>query len=108
MRKVNPAAPRNKRRRAALAPDWESTPRGGTQGKAAETHPSQERFRYGSTKSLTENPDETSGEYLTKTRVLVVHRTGFVRSGVLSLIAKTLHFIACGETDHVPLARELF
>jgi DNA-binding NarL/FixJ family response regulator len=64
--------------------------------------------KHASSKSLTEEPDDMSGKDLTKTRVLVVHRTGFVRSGVLSLIAKTMHFVACGETDHAPLARELF
>jgi DNA-binding NarL/FixJ family response regulator len=49
-----------------------------------------------------------SGKRLTKAKVLVVHRTGFVRSGVLSLIAKSIQFMACGETDDAPVARELF
>jgi DNA-binding NarL/FixJ family response regulator len=49
-----------------------------------------------------------SGKRRTKAKVLVVHRTGFVRSGVLSLITKSRQFIACGETDEAPLARELF
>ena len=49
-----------------------------------------------------------SGKRLTKAKVLVVHRIGFVRSGVLSLIAKSIQFTACGETDEAPLARELF
>jgi DNA-binding NarL/FixJ family response regulator len=49
-----------------------------------------------------------SGKPPTKAKVLVIHRTGFVRSGVLSLIAKSMQFIACGETDEAPLARELF
>jgi DNA-binding NarL/FixJ family response regulator len=49
-----------------------------------------------------------SGKHLTKTKVLVVHRTGFVRSGVLSLIAQSMQFTTCGETDEAPLARELF
>jgi DNA-binding NarL/FixJ family response regulator len=40
--------------------------------------------------------------------VLVVHRTGFVRSGVLSLIASSVQFLACGETDEARVARELF
>jgi DNA-binding NarL/FixJ family response regulator len=59
-------------------------------------------------KSLTEEPDNVSGKYLTKAKVLVVHRTGFVRSGVLSLIAKSLQFLACGKTDEARVARELF
>jgi DNA-binding NarL/FixJ family response regulator len=65
-------------------------------------------FRLQLKKSLTEKPDTASGKRLTKAKVLVVHRTGFVRSGVLSLIAKSRQFMACGETDEAPLARELF
>jgi DNA-binding NarL/FixJ family response regulator len=49
-----------------------------------------------------------SGKRLTKTKVLVLHRTGFIRSGVLSLIANSVQFMACGETDEAPVARELF
>jgi DNA-binding NarL/FixJ family response regulator len=58
--------------------------------------------------SPTDEPDETSGKGRTKAKVLVVHRIGFVRSGVLSLIAKRMQFAVCGETDEAPLARELF
>src|SRR3982751_89622 len=54
------------------------------------------------------NPDDVSGKSRTKRRVLVIYRTGFVRSGVLSLIGKSLQFVVCGETDQAPLARELF
>src|SRR5947208_498224 len=53
-------------------------------------------------------PDNVSGKCLTKTKVLVVYRTGFVRSGVLSLIGKSMQFVVCGETGDAPLARELF
>ena len=49
-----------------------------------------------------------SGKGRTKAKVLVGHRIGFVRSGVLSLIAKSMQFLVCGETDDAPLARELF
>lgn len=49
-----------------------------------------------------------SGKRPTKAKVLVVHRTGFVRHGALSLIAKSVQFVACGETDEAPVARELF
>jgi DNA-binding NarL/FixJ family response regulator len=63
---------------------------------------------YGLKKSLTEKPDEVSGKGRTKAKVLVVHRIGFVRSGLLSLIAKSMQFVVCGETDEAPLARELF
>jgi len=49
-----------------------------------------------------------SGKRRTKAKVLVVHRIGFVRSGVLSVIAKSRQFIVWGETDDAPLARDLF
>jgi len=57
---------------------------------------------------LTQKPDDVSGKRPTKTKVLVIYRTGFVRSGVLSLIGKSLRFVVCGETGEAPLARELF
>jgi len=66
------------------------------------------RSIYRSKKSLTDEPDGVSGKGRTKAKVLVVHRIGFVRSGVLSLIAKSMQFAVCGETDEAPLARELF
>src|SRR5437764_836537 len=67
-----------------------------------------QRSRLQPKKTLTEEPDDVSGKGPTKAKVLVVHRIGFVRSGVLSLIAKSMQFMACGETDEAPLARELF
>jgi DNA-binding NarL/FixJ family response regulator len=76
--------------------------------KTREKQWSRNRFVRGSKKSLTHNPDELSGKHLTKAKVLVVYRTGFIRSGVLSLIAKSMEFTVCGETDEAPLARELF
>ena len=66
------------------------------------------RSVYGSKKSLTQEPDDVSGKIRTKAKVLIVHRTGFVRAGVLSLIEKSRQFVVCGETDEAPLARELF
>ena len=66
------------------------------------------RTVYGSKKSLTEEPDDVSGKGPTRAKVLVVHRIGFVRAGVLSLIEKSMQFVVCGETDEAPLARELF
>ncbi|HEY5767635.1 MAG TPA: response regulator transcription factor [Candidatus Udaeobacter sp.] len=66
------------------------------------------RSVYGSKKSLTEEPDDVSGKGPTKAKVLVVHRIGFVRAGVLSLIARSVQFVVCGETGEAPLARELF
>ena len=76
--------------------------------KTREKQWSRNRFVRGSKKSLTHDPDELSGKHLTKAKVLVVYRTGFIRSGVLSLIAKSIEFTVCGETDEAPLARELF
>ena len=79
-----------------------------TQDNARERPLPGNTFRHELRKSLTKQPDDVSGEHLTKAKVLIVHRTGFVRSGVLSLIAKSSQFMACGETEEAPLARELF
>jgi DNA-binding NarL/FixJ family response regulator len=67
-----------------------------------------QRSRVPTKKYLTKEPDDVSVKRLTKAKILVVHRTGFVRSGVLSLIAKSMQFVACGETEEAPVARELF
>jgi DNA-binding NarL/FixJ family response regulator len=99
---------RKGRRPAARALNSERTSRAGPQGNTGEKQGSKNPFAHGLKKSLTERPHTVSGKRLTKAKVLVVHRTGFVRSGVLSLIAKSRQFIACGETDEAPLARELF
>ena len=90
-RKINPLAPRASKRR----------------GKPVQRKREDKRSMQRS-ESPTGEPDEVSGKGPTKTKVLVVHRTGFVRFGVVSLIAKTMQFMACGETDEAPLARELF
>jgi DNA-binding NarL/FixJ family response regulator len=66
------------------------------------------RSVHGLKENLMEETDDMSGKSLTKAEVLVVHRIGFVRSGVLSLIAKSMQFAVCDETDEAPLARELF
>ena len=100
MRKPRYTRPRNTRSAAARLPN----PRNNTGEKQGSDNAS----AHGSKKSLTEDPDDVSGKRRTKAKVLVVHRTGFVRSGVLSLIAKSRQLIACGETDEAPLARELF
>jgi DNA-binding NarL/FixJ family response regulator len=100
VRKHRHRLPRDGRRLAAREPK----PRGDTAQKQWLNN----TFAPGLKKSLTEEPDAVSGKLLTKARVLVVHRTGFVRSGVLSLIANSKQFEACGETDEAPLARELF
>ena len=76
--------------------------------KTQQQRRSAEKAVYRSKKSLTARSDDVSGKDPTKTKVLVVHRIGFVRSGVLSLIAKSMQFAVCGETDEAPLARELF
>jgi DNA-binding NarL/FixJ family response regulator len=74
---------------------------------AAQKRRPDSRSGHGSKNSLTEQPDDVSGKGPTKAKVLVVHRIGFVRSGVLSLIAKSMQFVVCGETDEAPVAREL-
>jgi DNA-binding NarL/FixJ family response regulator len=79
-----------------------------THRNAEEKQRTDKTFVHGSKKSLTEALYHVSGKRPTKRKVLVVYRTGFVRSGVLSLIAKSSQFAVCGETDEAPLARELF
>jgi DNA-binding NarL/FixJ family response regulator len=91
---------RKERPLAASAPKAHGT----TGEKHLPRNPSAHELR----KSLTKQPGEVSGKRPTKAKVLIVHRTGFVRSGVLSLIAKSGQFTACGETEEAPLARELF
>src|SRR5262245_781654 len=76
--------------------------------KAGGKQRQENRSLYRARKSLTETTDDLSGKGPTKAKVLVVHRIGFVRSGVLSLIAKSMQFAVCGETDEAPRARELF
>jgi DNA-binding NarL/FixJ family response regulator len=100
VRRQHDTQQRKDRRLAARA----LKPQGNTRGK----QPPDNNFARGLKKSLTGEPDDVSGKRLTKLKVLVIHRTGFVRSGVLSLIAKSRQFVACGETDEAPLARELF
>src|SRR5438128_7289006 len=100
MRKPRYTQPRSKRSPAAHALNPRS--------KTGEKQGSDNAFAHELKKSLTEEPDKVSGKRRTKPKVLVIHRTGFIRSGVLSLITKSRQFIACGETDEAPLARELF
>src|SRR5262249_35147547 len=71
------------------------------------TRPSNTR-RSSREKQSPSKPDDVSEKCLTKPKVLVIYRTGFVRSGVLSLIGKSRQFVVCGETGEAPLARELF
>jgi hypothetical protein len=60
-------------------------------------------------KSLTEQPDKVIRETPDKKqKCSLFSGQGFVLSGVLSLIAKTMGFAVYGETDEPPLARELF
>jgi DNA-binding NarL/FixJ family response regulator len=68
--------------------------------------PWRSKFVQQSTKPPTAEPEDVSGKRPTK--VLIVYRTGFVRSGVLSLIASRKEFVVCGETGEAPFARELF
>ena len=91
---------RKTRRRAARAFSANATRR--------EKPGSDKRSVYVSKKSLTEEPYGVSGKGRTTAKVLVVHRIGFVRAGVISLIGESMQFAVCGETDEAPLARELF
>jgi DNA-binding NarL/FixJ family response regulator len=108
VRKQQDTQQRREKRRAAGALEAGRTSRADSRRNTGEKQAPDNTFARGLTKSLTEEPDDVSGKRLTKAKVLVVHRIGFVRSGVLSLIAKSRQFIACGETDQAPLARELF
>ena len=83
-------------------------PASNAQRNAGEKQEPNKQSVYGSKKSLTEQPYAVSGKGRTIAKVLVVHRIGFVRAGVLSLISKSIQFVVCGETDEAPLARELF
>src|SRR2546423_1552834 len=80
------------------------------QQRKRKRHPArgQNRQRSPREKQSRADPDDVSGKARTNKSVLVVYRTGFVRSGVLSLIGKSPQFVVCGETDQAPLARELF
>jgi DNA-binding NarL/FixJ family response regulator len=108
VRRPRHTQPRKDKRLAARALNSERTSRAGPQGNTGKKQLPGNTFAHGLKKSLTEEPDDVSGKRPTKIRVLVVHRIGFVRSGVLSLIVKSRQFMACGETDKAPLARELF
>ena len=79
------------------------------QQRKRKQHPARGRNRQRSPreKQSRADPDDVSGKSRTKKSVLVVYRTGFVRSGVLALIGKSPQFVVCGETDQAPLAREL-
>jgi DNA-binding NarL/FixJ family response regulator len=100
MRQPRYTQPHEHKRLAARAPK--------SQGHTGEKQRPDNGFAHGLKRSLTQEPDNVSGKRRTKAKVLVVHRIGFVRSGVLSLIAKSRQFMACGETDEACLARELF
>ena len=108
MRKQQDTQQHKEKRLAGRGRDSERTSRAGPQGHTGEKQRRGKSFPHGLKKSLTKEPDDVSGKRLTKAKVLVVHRIGFVRSGVLSLIANSIQFEACGETDEAPLARELF
>ena len=41
-------------------------------------------------------------------KMLIIHHTPLVRSGLVSLIEATGRFAVCGETDDAPTAREMF
>jgi DNA-binding NarL/FixJ family response regulator len=55
-------------------------------------------------KSLIASPTQLK----TRARVLIVHHTPLVRSGLVALIEAAGRFAVCGETDDVPTGREMF
>jgi DNA-binding NarL/FixJ family response regulator len=108
VRKQQHTRQRKSRRPTARALNSENASRADPEDRTGEKQRPGDTFARGVKKSPTADPDNVSGKRLTKAKVLVVHRIGFVRSGVLSLIAKSVQFTACGETNEAPLARELF
>jgi DNA-binding NarL/FixJ family response regulator len=56
------------------------------------------------TKSLIASPIQLK----TRARVLIVHHTPLVRSGLAALIEANDRFVVCAQTDDVPMAREMF
>ena len=56
------------------------------------------------TKSLIASPIQ----FETKTRVLIVHDTPLVRSGLAALVGANDRFAVCAQTDDAPTAREMF
>lgn len=47
-------------------------------------------------------------ELVGKIKVLIIHHTPLLRSGLIALIEATGRFAACGETDDAPTGREMF
>ena len=56
------------------------------------------------TKSLILSPIQLK----TRARVLIVHHTPLVRSGLAALIEANDRFVVCAQTDDAPTAREMF
>jgi len=56
------------------------------------------------TKSLMASPIQLK----TRARVLIVHHTPLVRSGLAALIKANDRFVVCAQTDDAPMAREMF
>ena len=47
-------------------------------------------------------------QLLAKTKVLIIHHTALLRSGLIASIEATGRFAVCGETDDAPTGREMF
>jgi DNA-binding NarL/FixJ family response regulator len=56
----------------------------------------------------TKSPIASPIQLTTKTRVLIVHHTPLVRSGLAALIEASDGFVVCAQTDDAPTAREMF
>jgi DNA-binding NarL/FixJ family response regulator len=58
--------------------------------------------------SMTESPINSPMKLAAMMKVLIVHHTPLVRSGLVALIEATGRFAVCGETDDAPTSREMF
>lgn len=58
--------------------------------------------------STTKSPINSPMKLTAIMKVLIVHHTPLVRSGLIALIEATGRFAVCGETDDAPTGREMF
>jgi CheY-like chemotaxis protein len=58
--------------------------------------------------STTKSPINSPMKLTAMMKVLIVHHTPLVRSGLIALIEATGRFAVCGETDDAPTGREMF
>jgi DNA-binding NarL/FixJ family response regulator len=58
--------------------------------------------------SRTKSPIDSPMKLTAIMKVLIIHHTPLVRSGLVALIEATGRFAVCGETDDAPTGREMF